>query len=126
MNENIPHQAAKQSRPFVTQETEIPAPSGYYRPARVVLKLKGLKYELITLFGKSHTSFMSKLQIVGLKVKGNREVETRIIFHPRRQVSLDTYSPRVLWGTRTGGGVVVSCVEVAHCSVLGKRGKRAT
>ena len=43
MNENIPHQAAKQSRPFVTQETEILAPSGYYRPARVVLKLKGLK-----------------------------------------------------------------------------------
>ena len=43
MNENIPHQAAKQSRPFVTQETEIPAPSGYYHPARVVLKLKGLK-----------------------------------------------------------------------------------
>ena len=39
----------------MTQETEIPAPSGYYRPARVVLKLKGLKYELITLFGKSHT-----------------------------------------------------------------------
>ena len=38
-----PHQAAKQSRPFVTQETEIPAPSGYYRPARVMLKLKGLK-----------------------------------------------------------------------------------
>ena len=61
MNENIPHQAAKQSRPFVTQETKITAPSGYYRPARVVLKLKGLKYELITLFGKSHTSFMSKL-----------------------------------------------------------------
>ena len=53
MNENIPQQAAKQSRPFVTQETEIPAPSGYYRPAaRVVLKLKGLKYELITLFGR--------------------------------------------------------------------------
>ena len=52
---------AKQSRPFVTQETEIPAPSGYYRPARVVLGLKGLKYELITLFGKSHTSLMTKL-----------------------------------------------------------------
>ena len=111
MNENIPHQAAKQSRPFVTQETEIPAPSGYYRPARVVLKLKGLKYELITLFGKSHTSLMSKLQIVGLKVKGNREVGTEVIFHPRCQVSLDslvdTHSPRVPWGTRTGGGVVV-------------------
>ena len=61
MNENIPQQAAKQSHPFVTQETKITAPSGYYRPARVVLKLKGLKYELITLFGKSHTSLMSKL-----------------------------------------------------------------
>ena len=108
MNENIPQQAAKQSRPFVTQETKIPTPSGYYRPARVVLKLKGLKYELITLFGKSHTSLMSKLQIVGLKVKGNREVETRIIFHPRCQVSLDTHSPRFLWGTHcTGGSVVV-------------------